>query len=77
MSEVWYVLEDGSVADPNECAPDDKGVLRHKGGKAVAARGDAHTSRSVDPRAERAKAREDVKPEEPKAGYKTRELKAD
>ena len=72
--ETWYVLEDGEAVDPNECAPDDKGVLRHKGGKAVAMRGDAHSSRGVDPAA--MKKPKDVKPEASRAGYKTRETKA-
>lgn len=36
MRETWYVLEDGKVADPNEIAPDEGGVLRHKDGVAVA-----------------------------------------
>ena len=34
--ETWYVLEDGSFADPREVAPDAGGVLRHKSGAAVA-----------------------------------------
>lgn len=33
---TWYILEDGTHADPNDVAPDDKGVLRHKKGLAVA-----------------------------------------
>ena len=72
MTEVWYVLEDGSTANPNECAPDDEGTLRHKDGVAVARRGDAYSSRSVDPKQMKARA---TKPEEPKS-YKTREIKA-
>ena len=36
MYATWYVLDDGSVADPNEVAPDDSGVLRHRNGVAVA-----------------------------------------
>lgn len=98
--ETWYVLEDGSVADPIEVAPDNDGALRHIGGKAVAMRRhDCPSSRSVDADAERAKlailagvkspndARQDLglppvgtkdmKAEQPKRGYKTRETKAD
>ena len=59
MSEqqTWYVLEDGSAADPSEVSPDAKGVLRHKGGMAVEMRGDVPRSRGVIPDEERAKAK--------------------
>lgn len=30
-----YLLQDGTQAEPRECAPDEKGVLRHKNGLAV------------------------------------------
>lgn len=70
MRATWYVLEDGSVVDPNDCALDSSGVLRHKGGVAVAMRGDAYSSRGVDLEAAQAEA------EAPKRGYKTREAKA-
>jgi hypothetical protein len=56
MRETWYVLEDGSVADPNECAPDEAGKLAHKSGAAVAMRGHVPSSRGVDADEERAKA---------------------
>lgn len=36
MLPVWYVLEDGTAADPNTVAPDAQGVLRHVSGVAVA-----------------------------------------
>lgn len=49
MRETWYVLEDGSFADPAECALDDAGVMRHKSGAAVATRGDVLSSRGMDP----------------------------
>lgn len=75
MRETWYVLEDGTAADPNEVAPDEAGVLRHKNGAAVAMRGQVPSSRGVDPVEERAKSRE-MKAEDPKRGYKTREPKA-
>lgn len=58
MRETWFELEDGNVVHPNECTYDDKGTLRHKGGVAVAMRGDVHRSRGVDVEAMRAKARE-------------------
>lgn len=87
--ETWYVLEDGRVADPSECGPDVEGVLTHVGGVKVAMRlPNCPMSRSVDADAERAKAKDeaeaaaaaaakDMKPEEPKKGYRTRESKAD
>lgn len=60
MRDTWYVLEDGSVVDPSEVAPDQDGVLRHKDGVAVDMRGDAPRSRNVDPAEERAKAASSV-----------------
>lgn len=36
MRETWYVLEDGSFADPFDVVPDAAGLLRHKDGVAVA-----------------------------------------
>lgn len=88
MQDTWYILEDGTSADPNEVAPDENGILRHRDGLAVAigTHGN-YRSRGVDPEEERAKAKKaqskkDMKPEEPKpddqkSGYKTRESKAD
>lgn len=77
MRETWYVLEDGRVASPNDVAPDAGGKLVSKDGVAVAMRGDAYSSRGVDVDEAKAKpATKDVKPEEPKRGYKTRESKA-
>lgn len=70
MRATWYVLEDGSVVDPNDCAPDARGVMRHASGVAVAMRGGALSSRGVDLEAAQAEA------EVPKRGYKTREAKA-
>lgn len=56
MPETWYILEDDSVGDPHEIAPDAKGVLRHKDGRAVAYAAHGPRTRSVDAEAERAKA---------------------
>lgn len=81
--ETWYVLEDGACVDPSEVGTGDDGVLRHSSGAAVAMRGDVPSSRGVDPDEERAKAKpakapaKEIKPEESKRGYKTREAKAD
>lgn len=77
--ETWYVMDDNSVADPSAVAPDAKGVLRHKDGRAVAYRPDGlgPRTRSVDPAEEAAKAKpKDMKPEDKRGGYKTRETKA-
>lgn len=57
MAETWYVLEDGSVGDPDEVAPDKDGVRRHKNGRAVAMAPHGPRSRSVDAEVERAKAK--------------------
>ena len=75
MRETWYVLEDGSLADPRDVAPDDQGVLRASSGVAVARRGDAYSSRGVDVD-DAPTAAKDVKPEAPRRGYRTRESKA-
>jgi hypothetical protein len=78
MRETWYVLESGKTADPNEVAPDENGVLRHAGGEAVAIGPHGPRSRSVDPDEERAAAeppKKEMTPEQPKRGYKTREIK--
>lgn len=49
MRATWYVLEDGKVADPNECTSDEKGALTHKSGVKVAMRfPDCPMSRGVD-----------------------------
>lgn len=78
MSErqTWYVLDDGSSADPCEVAPDAAGILRHKDGKAVAMRGDVPRSRGVDVDVERAKSKSSAREMKPQAqglGYLTRE----
>jgi len=87
MRETWYVLEDGSAVDPNEVAPDAKGVLRHGNGMAIAMRGQVPSTRGVNPEEERSKAAlrrnvvddrsKEMKPEESKRSYKTREAKAE
>lgn len=84
-TETWYVLADGTSADPRDIAPGADGKLLHKDGRAVAygAHGNPR-SRSVDPAEEAAKAKpkakpqpKDMKPEEAKPGYKTRESKSE
>jgi len=49
MRETWYVLEDGSYADPAEVGHDDAGTLRHKSGVAVAYGPHGPRSRSMSP----------------------------
>ena len=77
VHDTWYVLEDGTKADPNEVAVDDKGVLRHKSGVAVAMReGGVPRTSGVGPAA--VKAAPAAKDREMKAGaddgkgYRTR-----
>lgn len=91
MAETWYVLEDGAAADPRDVAPDTRGKLFHRDGRAVAMRNsDMPMTRWIaDPDAARlavgeaaalssllAEARQ-MKPAAPKRGYKTREQKAE
>lgn len=87
MTETWYVLVDGAVADPAEVVHEDDGRLVHKSGVAVAMLGDVPSSRGVDADEERAKQKKptpaakvetnDTKPEGgSKASYTTRESKA-
>lgn len=82
--ETWYVMEDGSAGDPRLVALGADGRLRHKDGRAVAYAAHGPRSRSVNAAEERAKAAKkpaaetkEVKAEEPKRTYKTREAKAD
>lgn len=49
VHDTWYVLEDGSKADPDDVAPDDAGALRHKNGLAVAMRGSVPRTSGVVP----------------------------
>jgi 4'-phosphopantetheinyl transferase EntD len=77
MRETWYVLEDGTPADPNEVAPDDKGVLRHKGGRAVAIGPHGPRSTGIEVEEMRAKPKiREIKAEDAPRTYKTRESKA-
>lgn len=70
--ETWYVLEDGTVADPREVVSDGSGKLFHKSGLAVAMRGDTPSSRGVDVPDDQPRARDrDMKPAAG-AKYKTR-----
>jgi hypothetical protein len=82
MAETWYVLEDGIYADPNEVAPDDRGILRHSGGVAVAVGPYGPKSRSVNPDVERARKPKESEAEpvatDPPAPrrYNTRDIKS-
>lgn len=73
MRETWYVLEDGTAADPNEVAPDEAGVLRHKDGQAVAMGPHGPRSRGVDAPEREAASPNDRQMKPAAAGrYKTR-----
>lgn len=69
--ETWYVLEDGTAANPNECRVEN-GRLRHKNGF-VAMRGDAYSSRGVDVTGAKNSANREVTSDKQKKTYKTRE----
>lgn len=78
---TWYLLVDGTHADPNDVSPDKDGILRHKSGMAVALHDsgvpqtigvDAAANKNI----EAAAASKDMTPEEPKRGYRTRQIKA-
>lgn len=75
--ETWYVLEDGTSADPAEVAPDKKGDLMHKSGVRVAMRGDVPSTRGVDPEAERAKSKGKAKAESKPAPKSDRQMVAE
>jgi hypothetical protein len=77
--ETWYVLEDGKSVHPDEVAPNEAGALVHKSGVAVAMKGQVPHTRGVYPDQERAKTAptKDMKPEDQKRTYRTRETKAD
>jgi hypothetical protein len=83
MRETWYILEDGTPADPAHVAPDESGRLVHKNGMAVAVGPYGPRSTGVDPDEERAKAEAVADPEpgtvkaeavaeRPRRPYKTR-----
>lgn len=81
-TETWYVMEDGSVADPQEISPDKAGVLKHKDGRAVAYAPHGPRSRSVDPDEERKTPKAKPKTGDDKAKAKEpaksdRQMKAD
>ena len=81
MRATWYILEDGRTVDPNDCAPDPRGHLRHKDGVAVAMKtADAYASRGVvlDDVAARdvtAPSDREMKPAAGGRGYRTRGAK--
>jgi hypothetical protein len=76
--ETWFVLEDDSAGDPAEVVVGKDGKLAHKDGRKVAYAAHGPRSRGgVDAEAERAKYRtREMKPAQPRRGYKTRESKA-
>ena len=80
MSEVWYVMTDGSVGAPVEISAGPDGVLRHADGREVAYKPHGPRARMVDAAAERARmakpAAKEVKPAATTGTYRTRETKA-
>jgi hypothetical protein len=76
--ESWYKLEDGSLVPPDECTAGPDGAVTHKTGKIAATHKDGiPIAVVVDGDEERAKmTTRELKPEEPKKAYKTRESKA-
>lgn len=87
VHDTFYVLEDGSKADPNDVAVDKAGVLRHKDGMAVAMRGNVPRTSGVGPakvvaddgnltrNASVGKSREMKPASEDNKGYRTRSTK--
>lgn len=77
MRELWYVLEDGTLGDPRDVAPDRVGNLKHKSGKRIAMDdGDVPSTREVDPPARVSVATpKDMRAEDDPPRYKTREVK--
>jgi len=65
-TETWYLLKDGTYADPSDCSTGKDGVLRHKNGQEVAMRDNPNvpSTRSVDADAERAKGKRKAEPEQ-------------
>lgn len=51
MFETWYILEDGSLGDPNEIGVGEDGILRHNDGRAVAYGPHGPLSSGVDAKA--------------------------
>lgn len=76
MSAVWYIMEDGSVADPRDIAAGADGVLRHRDGRAVAYKPHGPRSRMVSDDEVAAYRGREMKPERPARAYKTRGSKA-
>lgn len=72
---TWYRLEDGTQADPDDVSPDEKGVLRHKNGTAVAIRGNGAPLTS-GARDKQAPASRDLTADAGKPAAKDREMKA-
>lgn len=80
MRETWYVLEDGTAADPNGIVTGEDGVMRNKAGIAVAIGPHGPLSTGVDvddaPKASDAPAPRDVEADGEKPKGRNREMKA-
>ena len=74
MRETWYVLQDGTFADPAEVSPDEGGILRHQDGREVAYTPHGPRSRSMSAEEMAAYRKRSLQPEKPARGYRTRGL---
>lgn len=67
---VWYILEDGSVADPADVAVDKSGILTHKDGRGVSYKPSGPRARMVSADEIAAYRKRDLKDEEPEEDVK-------
>lgn len=74
--ETWYIMADGSIADPREVSPDEGGILHHVDGRAVAYAGHGPRARMISAEEIEAYRTREMKPEASKRAYKTRAAKA-
>jgi len=71
-TETWYVLEDGTVADPHEVTQNKDGSLQHPRGKVAMRNPTTPSSRSVNADEERKK---NLQAQKPELDRTTREMK--
>lgn len=76
MTEVWFILTDGSVADPSDVSIDNTGILRHESGIAVAYKPSGPRAREASGDEIKAYRSRDMAVESPKRTYNRRDMKA-
>jgi hypothetical protein len=76
MRETWYMLENGTVADPREVKTREDGRMVHASGALVAVRNGVPHSYGVDPDEERAKTRAALAKAEKEAAAKAASAEA-